>query len=429
MAWVAKNADTGDIVMIEDADAEAEFSCPDCDAPVSYVREHRRKSVEGTVGPFFRFYDCAHAGVTPSESSGGGGGGGGPAESDIHKQRKWTALQEAIDEYGYSSYSTEKRIGSKRADAVLQFQEPHPEYGRGFVIEYQHKNESKDIPATEQHYARYEYTTLWLWESEFKSLTGVPEVDLFGGRVCTPFPYAVPEQSDWYGPGHFEQREKWREAHDNDLTDSEVPARIVKDWVLPTTREYWEGIGWEAAFRSPDGEYNASEYRLQAAIPQTQTTITAEAELPHDWFWPTPREHWENKGWDAAFIQKQSEGPLDSYRQNSEVTIKCSIPPNAVDGLIYERLRLDQLPANPLQDVSRGDLTEIPVFVPPNAVEKIEKNARKYTCRNCIWAGNEYRVKQDGSVGGTAVCPQCGSGIRINMSKIHAESQRPEADP
>lgn len=418
MPYIAENDDTSEIVIVEDADPLANFVCPDCYQPVAYVRAHSRAGV-GMVSAFFRYDNCSHAGITPSESTAGGPGSEGSCgESSIHKQRKWTALQAAIEKFDHSSYSTEKDIGSKRADAVLELQEPHKEYGRGFVIEYQHKNESKDIVATERHFAKFEYTTLWLWEDQFASLDGVPEVDLFEGRVCTPWPYAVPEVDDWFGLGHGELRKKWKNAHKNDLTESAVPATICKDWVVPTPKEYWRDRGWDSGFRSPDGLYPSKHHRAQALVPKVDAMRSVPANIPRDWYWTTPKEYWKEKGWSSAFRLHQKDTLVEAVRsqlkKTSNFEIECSFPPDIVDSIIYEDIRLDSLPDNPPTGVQYGGETEINAKLPPDYADSLEDLAAKYICRECVWTGNEPKLLEDGSIGGTAVCPECSGGITIN---------------
>jgi len=413
MPFIAKNHDTGEIVITDDADPLANFVCLDCDEMVAYVRKHQREDVDGVVSAFFRYDNCGHLGIDPSESDYTRPGGGGSGESKIHKRRKWTALQVAVNRFDHAQYSTEKHIGSKRADAVLEFAEPHKEYGRGLVIEYQHKNESKDIVQTERHFAEYEYTTLWLWEDQFQSLDGIPEVDLFGGRVCTPWPYAVPKQSEWSGTNEH-QFEVEHPATDPDYSRSvEVPATVYKDWVTETPREYWQQHDWNAAFRSPEGQYAESEYRMQAVITNRPTTLSVEATISRHWYWPTTVKYWRDHDWHAAFRYEQTDRPLDAYQGNPNVSIQCNFPTSIVEALVYQQLDLSSLPETPPRNVERGDATEIPAKLTATLADQLPELG-KYTCRDCVWIGDDYQVLNDGSSGGTAVCPECSSAIRLN---------------
>lgn len=413
MPFIAKNRDTGDIVMTSDADPRENFVCLDCGETVAYVRKHQREGVDGVVSAFFRYDNCGHLGIDPSTSDSATRAGGGGGESKIHKRRKWTALQVAVNRFDHAQYSTEKQIGSKRADAVLEFVEPHDEYGRGLVIEYQHKNESKDIVQTERHFAEHEYTTLWLWEDQFKSLEGVPEVELFGGRVCTPWPYAVPKQHEWSGTNAHQFPIELLRIDSEYSHSPEVPATVYKDWVAETPREYWQRHGWLAAFRSPDGEYPEREHRLQAAITGRPTTLTVEATIPRHWYWPTTAEYWREHDWGAAFRHEHADRPLDANQYDPSVSIQCHFPPNVVESLVYQRLDLSSLPASPMRREERGGATQITVRLPATVTDQLPELG-KYTCRDCEWIGDEYQILEDGSTGGTAVCPRCSSGIRLN---------------
>jgi predicted RNA-binding Zn-ribbon protein involved in translation (DUF1610 family) len=278
MPTVAERSDDSDLVMVVDADKSSGFACPDCGADVSHVIGHERG--DAWTQEHFRYYNCGCYGDSAVKSD--GGGGGGPAEHPLHRRRKLEALNYATNNYEAATHDTERWIGDKRADAVLEFESSHPEYGLGFAIEYQHKNEGKDLEQTETVYARNGFTTLWLWESEF-DIEGRkrPEVRLFDGRVCTPFPKGLPES-----------------AHEND-TDTDLvppatnphpgfPATLPLDWVAentdPTVDEWRSRVDrmpqnlfrdtwWYALFR-PGVEIKKNKNFQTPAIPAT---------LPLDW--------------------------------------------------------------------------------------------------------------------------------------------------
>jgi hypothetical protein len=317
MAFTAEHADTGDIHNVAQADPDDDYLCLDCANEVAYVRQHVRATPTGgntTVASHFRC-GCVNGG-------GGGGGGGGVHESRIHKRRKRDALQEAVNRFEAADFDTEAYLGEKRADALLTFDEPHEQYGKGLVIEYQHKNEGKDINATEQHFARREYTTVWLWEDQYTYDSAVPDIDLFGGRVYTPWPDAVPQVEAWPGRGHdAEKREQWANAYDRGLTDASVPATIVRDWCIPTQLEYWrQHKNWDRRFRHSD-YYPEARYRLQAAIG-TGTTLSVDAKVPRHWLLPTQQEFWRAKPWEARFPEQQpvwAEPPVPTERRIEQV--------------------------------------------------------------------------------------------------------------
>lgn len=274
MPYVAQNTDDEELTMVEAADPLANFGCPDCGATVAYVREHHRENTHGTVSAHFRYGSCGCAGVKKTNSTMTTSGSGGSGESQLHKERKWTALQAALNRYEHSSYELEKKIGDKRADAVLEFAEPHSEYGRGLVIEYQHKNEGKDIVGTERHFARHEYTTLWIWEDQFNSLDGVPDVDLFDGRVCTPWPYAVPKRNTWTGTHKLTLPRELQK-----LQTLSVPATFPRHWFRPTPHEYWKQKGWSDGFRDAKS-YEHERMMLEGMISTLPTSERPAATIP-----------------------------------------------------------------------------------------------------------------------------------------------------
>lgn len=277
MPNIALNPETGDIVLVQSATADVSYVCPDCESEASFVRSFLRQDPSGKetrVRPHFRYPNCGCYGkstVEDRQGGGNGGGGGGGGESTLHKRRKKTALAEALERFEDSYHETEKPIGEKQADAALVFEDGHEKYGKGFAIEYQHKNENKDIDETEREYARNEFTTIWLWEEQYDFTQLTPEIDFFGGRVYTPWPDAVPKQEAWSGLGkNSKLRREWSKAKTRDLAESEVPATIVKDWVVPTTGEYWESQEWDARFRGAEPHSVNNEthsYSVEAKAP------------------------------------------------------------------------------------------------------------------------------------------------------------------
>lgn len=241
MPYTALHSDTGDIHFTGQASANDQYLCIDCEESVEYVQSHFRELANGTetrVTEHFRYSNCVH-GTVDSVSDGtgaGGGAGGGGGESELHERRKKAALAEACMRFSASYWDDEVDIGSKRADALLVFEDPHEEYGKGLVIEYQHKNEGKDIQETEKHFAQHEYTTVWLWEDQFTFESSIPDIDLFGGRVYTPWPDAVPKIENWRGIGLAQEKQsEWSRAFDQGLTKSVVEATIpLTEWMEQT---------------------------------------------------------------------------------------------------------------------------------------------------------------------------------------------------
>lgn len=379
----AHHTESEEIHFVAQADPEADYSCIDCEEPVEYVRGHNRKHPSGTVSTVsahFRYSNCSHGTVDHTKRQGpsGGGGSGGGGESQLHKQRKRAALQEALQRFSSSDYDTEYTIGSKRADEVIIFEDPHEEYGKGLVIEYQHKNEGKDIPETEKHFARHEYTTVWLWEEQYNFSSQIPEIDLFGGRVYTPWPDAVPPQDDWNGLGHDTlKRESWANAHENGLTTFEVPATVIRDWVVPSQQEYWDRRPWPDRFDEPDQFLIGWDY------------AKVEATIPAEWIIPAQHEYWEQQPWDDRF-RNESEASGEDYIEEvidhfglPSTSIPVKLPAECVKQLLIEsrqskkRANIDR-PSNPYDDV------------------------QCWNCETSWWVDNDNHYTE---------CPTCGTPV------------------
>lgn len=336
MPYTAYHPQSEDIHFAAKADAESEYVCIDCPEPVQYVRNHERDTSNGVtrVSAHFRYTNCPHGTVT--EVSNGTGGGGGGGETDIHKRRKRAALQEALQRFPAADYGTEVKIGPKRADALLKFEDPHEEYGKGLVIEYQHKNEGKDIEATQEHFANHEYTTIWLWEDQFTFTSSIPDIDLFGGEVYTPWPDAVPQQSDWTGEGlHHEKRRKWREAYSMGLTDCVVEANILKHWVVESTADYWERKDWEARFQDyAIYPFKRDLYRVRQSL---DSPGGQRIDLPREWYDNRAKEIWRNQAWDDLFPGDNSKHMAQAAVPRAPATTnqRALFPPEVADEASY----------------------------------------------------------------------------------------------
>jgi hypothetical protein len=256
MPTVAERTDDSELVMVVDADKSSGFACPDCGADVSHVKGHERAG--DWYQQHFRYRTCGCYGKTPEDPTARGGGSG---ESTLHKTRKLEALNYATNKYESASHDTEVWIGEKRADAVLQFDSPDDEYGLGFAIEYQHKNEDKDLDQTETEYAQNGYTTLWLWESEFNHTDqNRPEVNLFDGRVCKPYPKGVPEPKQWMqGALTVDHLLKhWR-----DERCGRIEVTIHSDWFEMMPSKRFRSFEWVDLFRDHPW-YKAKRYIRRA---------------------------------------------------------------------------------------------------------------------------------------------------------------------
>lgn len=337
MPSVAYDIDADSLEFAARADTTHQYQCPECKRQVAYVPTHERG--ESHVRSFFRYDNCGHRGVVVVENGGGGGGGGGAGgESKKHKRRKYDALQVALTLFPDADYALEERIGEKQPDAKLVFDTPHSKYGKGLAIEYQHKNESKDIEATQEHFAKREFTTVWLWDEQYDYSTSPPDIDFLDGEVYTPWPDAVPKREEWRGLGHAQkQYQRWRRSHELGIKSVAVPATTFRDWFIPTQKEYWKHEHeFSAKYRAIDhfaylprwkerfpdyGGYEADHYRLQAAIPKTDISIRVPATVPNGWFWPTTKEYWQRQPWAARFNEEEL---YPSYPDTGEAKVTAT---------------------------------------------------------------------------------------------------------
>jgi hypothetical protein len=215
------------------------------------------------------------------------------------------AMRALLDRFDYERYTTEEHIDGKRCDALVVLEDPHETYGDGFVVEYQHKNEQKDIEATERHYARNNLTTLWLWEDEFSFEGVVPDVDLFDGRVFTPWPQTVPTCDEWSGTAKTHRLR----AAIGDGTTTRVEANIRLSFVLPSEQEYWKENAWIKRFRFNKWERTTGEVSAHAYFRS------------------------------------------DQVRDDTDTEVPATLPPNCVDNIIYNNLDLQSLPEYQSQEL------------------------------------------------------------------------------
>jgi len=267
------------------------------DSPMEVVKQHSR--VNGAVVPrhFRRKRGYGGEGGSTVGFSAGGG------EKPIHRSRKGIALSVALEhfktdqedvkvtEYGIEGANAHptKYVNGKRPDGYLEFDQGHFRYGKGIAIEYQHKNEQKDIQGTAKQYREAKYSTIWLWGDQFDESGNLPTVNLFDGRVDQVWPYPVPDQSQWCGNGFKKLQQDWREGWQNGLSESGAPATLPPDWCDDKAREIWESQDWEQLFSPPDEHTDIWCY---AKVP---------ASMPPEWHDEKALSIWNQQDWKSIF--------------------------------------------------------------------------------------------------------------------------------
>jgi len=297
MTWTATHSESGEIHFPKQADHTDSYECIDCGEPVQFVRSHERdpkKKSKHRVSAHFRRHQCGCGSGDGSITGSGGNGDGGTGESELHKRRKRAALQEATERFPAAEYDTERYIGEKRADAFIKFEEPHQEYGKGLVIEYQHKNENKDIEGTQTYFAEYQYTTVWLWEAQFDFSSEIPAIDLFGGDVYTPWPDAVPRQETW---AESKMAEYVLQGLISDLPASQWvsthSAPIPEEFIIDRSISLYRNQEWNELFDPP----NVGHLLVAGLVGQLPVVERPEAHVAGQWYLKTSRELWRSTAW------------------------------------------------------------------------------------------------------------------------------------
>lgn len=115
------------------------------------------------------------------------------------------------------------------------------------------------------------------------------------------------------------------------------------------------------------------EQHINRAHDPRDREVNVPATTLRDWYVPTPTEHWRSAPWEERF--------------------------RTVAGGYHTQH-------------DRGERTRIPVSIPATIdSENIKQQLAMYRCSACRWKGDDYSI-----VDGTAVCPSCSGGLRLNRA-------------
>lgn len=165
----------GERILPHEAESTDLIVCPICDDTMSVVAEHRRRG--SFVARHFRHQ-------TNDECSG---------ESIPHLRMKAIAFSKLVTNYPNADISIEEPVGSRRADVLVKFPEPRNPLGKGIAVEVQHRNNSKDLFATDQDYYNKGFSVLWLSEQHYS------EYDVAIDHVQPVWPKALPQLRGYDG--------------------------------------------------------------------------------------------------------------------------------------------------------------------------------------------------------------------------------------
>lgn len=318
MPFVGRDAD-GEIVAPWDIDehSDVDVECLGCGEALTVVAEHIRKN-RSLVDEHFRHLPDGVRGC-----SGGVGGGG---ESALHKRRKGWALRAAMREFDCEAAGCERLIGDRRADARVDFSEPDPEFGRGLAIEYQHKNEDKNIRAVTRQYQRHGFTTIWLRDEHVTPSS--KEVALFEGEMHTPWPECVPPYIEWGGDASSE-RDVLAEQLDgtgdvgasHELRERAAEVRLPPQFVDEQAQYLWRSHEWQSLF-DPSA---VGEFIVQGLLASGSAESGAEVRLPPEIVDEQAQRMWRNREWGSLF----DPSPVGWFVVRGRVNSSPSQPPSA----------------------------------------------------------------------------------------------------
>lgn len=173
--------------------------------------------------------------TTPPKGCSGGSGG----ESVEHRRMKSIAASKAKMVFTDARVLIEHPVKDRRADVLVEFDEPHPRFGTGLAIEVQHEHRSKDIEAVQRDFLTAGYSVLWLDSDQFNG----HDVDFDSGTLAAWWATQVPPPDEWQG---YHGVVRWLRQH---LRPSvEISVRFPDEMFSPDHAKLWA----EALYRGYD---------------------------------------------------------------------------------------------------------------------------------------------------------------------------------
>jgi len=162
----------GDRVISLDVDGDDDILCPLCEEPLFLRRSHYNR------GRFVSKHFVHHSGSDC------------PGESNLHAKLKTIAAMKLREIFESATVDHEHIIpGTDRvADVVATFSEELFPFGKGFIVEIQHKNDDKEFGSISGDYLQAGYSVYWAYQSDFEG----HDMTFAEHRVKKPWPHAVP---------------------------------------------------------------------------------------------------------------------------------------------------------------------------------------------------------------------------------------------
>jgi len=193
-------------------------------------------------------------------------GGDCGGESDIHRRMKTVACYKLQQVFPFADVDDEIQIGDRFADSGAIFPEPIKPFGKGLLVEAQHKNKGKNIGQVSQEYLEHGYSVFWAYQSDFDD----HEMEFAPHRARTVWPDALPDRSGLEGysetirklwTGEFRESKTLEISLPHDFWKmhrleliSPVQGNVEHDWEV--LDEHWihpEGrrLAWVTMYRAP----------------------------------------------------------------------------------------------------------------------------------------------------------------------------------
>lgn len=259
----------GEIVTPADVPDQTAVECPECSGKM-YPRDSPQRARH--------FYHVEEAARGACSAAGG--------ESDTHVRctaLAVAALREQVPdaaragaEVQVDATATATAPDVRRADALVEYQDENPYFGRGLIIEVQHKHHSKDIQGTTHDYLAADYSVVWLTPADFENEHLPYDVVEDAFRSADGEGYSVRDHDSW----EFETRpgadlvwEAPTPHHQHDHYWSRIPA-----YAHPENREYERcpcGLR-----RQYDDELTRYVYDVDGVLAPTDPVV--ELPLPND---------------------------------------------------------------------------------------------------------------------------------------------------
>ncbi len=106
---------------------------------------------------------------------------------------KLIAFSKLQTEYPNATIELEASVGNRRADVLVRFPEPRHPLGHGIAVEVQHRNNTKNVLATDHDYYDDGFSVLWLSKQHYSGF----DVEL--GDIQPVWPRSLPRMRGYDG--------------------------------------------------------------------------------------------------------------------------------------------------------------------------------------------------------------------------------------